>query len=195
MTNSLFNKLTLVLFGVYICNSYAWADAPFQDWELIDAKIAQPNICDAFVDGEVSEFSRRSCSVMGCDEWTYQVRSYCKVSSDGTQLATIDYLSSDGRLTSRNTISQSRWQESKGNIFRMFASNVESFGKAFNLLSVEETEDGSMRVDYSVGSVNKPIEVGHWVFEEGSAIRQVVEQSKLSHSIIDEETTDTLIRR
>lgn len=180
-------------FWVVFLTLFASASNAADLWREIDEKTHQSGVCEAFVDKATYVFKHRSCSLFGCDEWLYHVTTFCGPASDGSLAATVEH-SKNGRVFSREVISESRWKMLNGNLLRMKAANAVSFGKEFFLESVEQMSDGRLRVDYSISTNGKTSEKGYWIFGEGPCIPQVQERLSTTLGPLAEETSDFFIQ-
>lgn len=172
---------------------FATASYATDPWSKVDEKVYKGSLCEAFIDQASYVFQRRSCSAFGCDEWLYQVRTFCGPAPDGNLVATIEQ-SSHGRVFSRQTLTESRWREFNGNLLRIKASAATSFGKEFRLERVEAMSDGRMRVEYSIRTNGSVSERGHWVLVDGPSVPQVIERVSETLGQLSEVSADIFVK-
>lgn len=153
------------------------ADSP---WARLDQVFARDNLCQALPNGEELNFENENCTkIAGCDAWNFKVRLTCK-DEKGQYIANISHYKSNGKRYSSRDINEDFWALHQGNLFRIFAANIESFGNSFHLKSLTEDED-QVVVKYLVKRDSKDIQSGQWVIGKDiskSIYSQLIERSQ-----------------
>lgn len=181
------------LFSALLINYFSWSSSKLLAddlWILVDEKVSKQNLCDSFVDGAFYLFERESCSRIGCDQWNYEVHTFC---DNIKNLATIEHWKK-GKIYRREYIDSQKWFAMKGNLLRFKQAYVNSFGNEFQLERVQTQQDGHLRIDYVIRRHNKTTALGYWLIGDGPAIPQILLQYNKTFNPIVEENTDLLVR-
>jgi hypothetical protein len=178
------------LVSLFVLQSLAQSPS---SWNLIDSKVYQAALCDAYIDGATYQFRRKSCSVFGCDEWDYAVKTHCGKTPTGALSATIEHRRKNGSVFARETMTEADWRQLNGNLLRAKEKFVTSLGHTFSLDQAVVLSSGLLSASYSIRSGTRIIETGSWIFGSGPSIPQVQERSSKKVMGIQEETSDILI--
>ncbi len=156
------------------------------DWEELDSALSQP-LCVAFQNGTTYRFDRRNCTSLGCEQYSYYVRTFCGETASGGLRATIQQFRTPGGPISQESISEQDWNALRGNLLRFRARYVESFGSRWELVSVV-AEGESLKASYRVVSrMGTVVEQGYWIFGRGpAAIPQILERFVRKEGLFDE---------
>lgn len=171
-------KMLALLFSLFALEALA-----NDQWPIIDEFVGEQSLCTAFPAGSY-KFLRKDCSFF-CDEWQYTLNVSCD--ADG---AFLQYCQGD-HVFDESLIDQRTWAEARGNLLRLKAKNVASYGKEFVLTDVKKDND-LLTVQYEVHDGTGKLQSGTWVLKKGTAIQHLFKRTESTLRPIRETRTETL---
>ena len=160
-------------------------------WQLVDETFAKNSLCEAIVDGDKQTIDRKTCSIFGCEQWSYRVLTECGLNEEGIPEAVLSF-EKKGEIFFTQKISEVDWLRVNKNFLRMLAKADESFGMVFELLSVTSESDNVLKALFQVKKGATVVKRGYWLIGSGPYIKQVIEKHQEVNSIVSETVTEKI---
>jgi hypothetical protein len=159
--------------------------------KVIDDYLGPTKICEAFPDKTEHKFEREDCnSLSGCEKWQYTVRTTCNDAAEDP-IAIIEF-TTDGRVFSRNEMTESKWVSLNSNLFRSYVANVESYGSSVVINDLIEASD-SMVVTFEVWRSGGLLSTGTLHIGRGDYYHQSIYRQETTLKPIKETRTERLL--